>query len=84
MSVESAEAFVKRMRTDEDFAKKVMACKDAGECRTLANLHGYSFTENEMTEITNTLSEDDLAKISGGFGLFDNSKPKPTDPPWSL
>ena len=37
MSIESAKAFIERMKTDEDFAKEVKECKDADVRMTFVN-----------------------------------------------
>ncbi len=48
MSNESARYFLKRMKSDEDFAKKITACKDAEERNAVARDAGYEFTPVEL------------------------------------
>jgi hypothetical protein len=36
MSIESAQLFIERMKTDEDFAKEITACIDAGKRKEFA------------------------------------------------
>jgi predicted ribosomally synthesized peptide with nif11-like leader len=47
MSIESAKAFLERMKTDEDFAQKVTACKDAETLRSLVQA-GSSSTRTKF------------------------------------
>ncbi len=48
MSIESARFFIKRMKNDEDFAKRITACKDAEERRAVALEEGYEFRTDEF------------------------------------
>lgn len=62
MSTESAKAFIERMKTDEDFAKKVGECKDAEARMSFVREAGYTFSPDEV----GSLSDDDLQAIIGG------------------
>jgi predicted ribosomally synthesized peptide with nif11-like leader len=66
MSIESAKSFVERMNTDEEFAKKVTACKNAEDRMVFVKKAGFDFTADELKEVRKTLSEDDLVRVSGG------------------
>ncbi len=66
MSIESAKLFNKRIETDEEFAKKVIACKDAQERKTLIHKAGFDFTASELMEAGMVLSDDDLDDIAAG------------------
>lgn len=66
MSVESARAFVERLDTDEEFAKKVAICKSKEERITLAKNEGYDFSVEEVKEALSQLSDDDLENVAGG------------------
>jgi len=44
MSIESAKAYVERMKTDEEFRKKVLACTDAKARMALVKGEGFDFT----------------------------------------
>lgn len=47
MSVESAKAFIDRMKSGVEFARKVKACKDSKERRTFVKDAGFDFTAAE-------------------------------------
>jgi len=66
MSIESAKAFIERMKTDEEFAKKVTACKDSDARLALIKGDGYDFTPEEIAELRGKLSDDELDSVAGG------------------
>ncbi len=68
MSIESAKLFIKKIEIDEEFAKKVIACKDAQERKTLIQKAGFDFTASELMEAGTVLSDDDLDDVAGGRG----------------
>jgi len=69
MSVESAKAFVERMKTDEDFAKKVATCKDSEARKEFVLSVGFDFTMDELSECTGKeLTDQDLDALVGGNG----------------
>lgn len=64
MSIESARFFIKRMKVDEDFAKKITACADAQERNTVARDAGFDFNPDELkiAEMIVELEEQDNEK----------------------
>lgn len=70
MSTEAANAFVERMKTDEEFQKRILAIKDAEERRVVACAEGYKFTADEYKEAAEVLSEDELDEVAGGICLL--------------
>jgi predicted ribosomally synthesized peptide with nif11-like leader len=50
MSVESAIAYIKRMRSDEDFRRAVNDCDDEPASWALLREHGFEFTKQEFLE----------------------------------
>jgi predicted ribosomally synthesized peptide with nif11-like leader len=67
MSIESAKAFIERMQTDEDFAKKVMACKDVDTAQSVIEAAGFAFTQEEFRSlIGDDLDDEALSSVSGG------------------
>ncbi|HHY28044.1 MAG TPA: Nif11-like leader peptide family natural product precursor [Desulfitobacterium dehalogenans] len=71
MSIESAKAFMEKMKTDQDFAKKVMAAKDAEERRVLVKEEGFDFSTAELKEVGAELSDSELDAVAGGACLID-------------
>ncbi|MBP2635590.1 MAG: Nif11 domain [Firmicutes bacterium] len=49
MSVEAPRAFIEKMKTDEDFAKKVTECRDAKAWMTLAKEIGLDVMVDDIT-----------------------------------
>jgi len=66
MSIESAKAFIERMKTDEKFASQVMECKDQDSRMGFVKGEGYEFTVEEITAQQEQLSPQDLETITGG------------------
>ena len=66
MSIKAAKSFIERVKTDEEFAKKVVACKDAQEREAFAKAAGFDFTPDQFTTILSELTDDDLKTIVGG------------------
>lgn len=67
MSIESAKAFIDRMKTDEAFANKMKECKDAETLLSLVEREGFDFTSVEISLATNELSDEQLDDITGGW-----------------
>lgn len=68
MSVESAKACMERIKTDEDFAKKVMECKDAEARIVFVRTAGYDFTAEEFGKLVEgEMQNDELNEVAGGF-----------------
>jgi predicted ribosomally synthesized peptide with nif11-like leader len=66
MSIESAKKFVDRMKTDESFAKKVIACKDAEARKAFVKNEGFDCTVEEVKSLTGEIKKEDLASLSAG------------------
>lgn len=66
MSIESAKAFLDRMKTDEEFAKKVIACKNADTRMAYIKNEGFDFTVAEINTVKDELSEEELDLVAGG------------------
>ncbi|MGE5396073.1 MAG: Nif11-like leader peptide family natural product precursor [Chitinophagales bacterium] len=70
MSIESAQAFIERMKTDETFSQKVASCQDAKERRAFLEKAGFNYTDSELKEACQELSDSDLNAVSGGVNPF--------------
>lgn len=66
MSIESAKLFIERMKTDENFTKKISLCKNEQDRSIVLKKEGYDFTSLELSEAGPILSDDDLDGVSGG------------------
>ncbi len=68
MSLESAKAFLAKIRTDEDFGKKVAVCKDSDERWALVKAEGFDFTQEEFDNLKNQLSDYESDMVVSGSG----------------
>ena len=66
MSIDSAKAFVERMKSDAEFRTKINEAKDPEEAKKLIADAGLDFTKEEYDEVRTELSDDDLAQVAGG------------------
>ncbi len=66
MSIESAKAFLEKVRNDEDFRKELEEQASAEARMQVAKAQGFDFTEKELDEVTADLGEDQLEGVSGG------------------
>lgn len=66
MSIESAKAFLEKVRNDEDFRKELEEQASAEARMEVAKAQGFDFTEKELDEVTADLGEDQLEGVSGG------------------
>jgi predicted ribosomally synthesized peptide with nif11-like leader len=73
MSIESAKAFIERMKTDEDFAKKVTACKDEKARMAFVKKEGFDFTPLDIKKLKSELSDEEVCRAKGGRCGLDNS-----------
>lgn len=74
MSIESAKAFLDRMKTDEEFTKGVTACKDADTRMAFIKDKGFDFTVPEITSVKGELSDEELDLVAGGATWLGCSK----------
>ena len=71
MSIESAQAFIERMKADEEFAKNVTECKDSEARMSYVKESGFEFTLDEVKSVNSELTDEDLDNIAGGDGWTD-------------
>ena len=66
MSIESAKAFLERMKNDEDFRKSVGEIATSKERMEYVKGAGFDFTKDEIANLKDELSDDDLENVAGG------------------
>jgi len=70
MSVESAKAFLERMKSDSAFRESVVGAQDDAERNKLVVEAGFEFTKEEIdqarSEFQGELSDEDLRLVAGG------------------
>ena len=67
MSIEAAKSFIDRMKTDDEFSKKVTACKDAEKRMAFVQQQGFNCTPTEIKQVGQELSEEELENVAGGL-----------------
>ena len=72
MSKAAAQAFVDKMKTDEEFKKKIMAMEDVDQRMKLINSEGFDCTADEINELSRELSSEEIEGLvlSGGWGYY--------------
>jgi len=66
MSLESAKAFLERMKIDQEFAQKIMVATTTDSRMTLARAEGFNCTLQEVEQATSKLTDDELDQVVGG------------------
>ncbi len=67
MSIESAKAFVERLKNDEDWRNKLNSAEGKEERLAMVKAEGFNFTQEELADETGELTHDQLELISGGI-----------------
>ncbi len=68
MSIESAKAFLERVKNDEDFRKELEGKTSGEERMKFAKAQGFDFTKEEISEVIGEgLSEEELDAVSAGW-----------------
>ena len=66
MSIESASAFLKRVKTDEAWSEALKGAGGKDERRAMTRAEGFDFTKEELHLVKSELSDDDLDAVVGG------------------
>ena len=66
MSIESAKAFLERVRNDEEWRTRLSDAGGKEERLAMVNSEGFEFAEEEFKEAKGELSEAELGSISQG------------------
>ena len=65
MSEEQLKAFLEKVKGDKSLQDKLKAAKSTEDVVSIAKEHGYEFTADKLTKLTE-LSEEELEGVSGG------------------
>lgn len=70
MSVESAKAFIEKVKADEDFKKKLGQLKDGKARVDFAKASGFDFTAEDIAKVKGEqgLTDEELDGVAGGCG----------------
>jgi predicted ribosomally synthesized peptide with nif11-like leader len=67
MSIDSAKAFIERMKTDEEFKNRVIQAETAEARKAIVEEEGFDFTKKEINSVTSQLSDEELDALAGGW-----------------
>lgn len=70
MSIESARAFWKRIKDDEEWRNRLNAAESKEERQAMVKAEGLDFTEDELKKVQEELTDEDLDNISGAGCVF--------------
>ncbi len=70
MSLDQARAFIEKMKSDVAFKERVMAIEDVAERFKLIKSDGFDCSEEEIKEVAEELSDEELDEAAGGRYCF--------------
>ena len=65
MSEALVKSFIQKVKTDEEFAKKLKGFKDAKARLAFVKEAGFDFSDAEIKQIQGELSDEDLDAVAG-------------------
>ncbi len=66
MSIESARAFLERIRKDENFRSRVGEKETAEQRMEFVRSEGFDFAKEELDEVQSELGDSELDAVAGG------------------
>ena len=66
MSLDQARLFIEKMKSDEAFAKRVMAIEDVAGRLACIQSEGFACNEAEIKEVSGELTDAELDSAAGG------------------
>ena len=76
MNIESAKAYLERIKNDPGFASKVAGLGSPEEKAALIKAEGFDLSGEEVSQLRGALSDDELGQISAGAIYIDGKPPK--------
>ncbi|MCP4289399.1 MAG: Nif11-like leader peptide family natural product precursor [Gammaproteobacteria bacterium] len=71
MTIESAKAYLERLRNDEDFRKEVSELSSPEDRTKFVKDNGFDFSKEHIEQVKLELSDDELDMEGGGLIPFD-------------
>ena len=71
MSIQSAEAFIERLKTDEEFRNRITKAETAEARKAIIKAEGFEFTKEDIKKGMELLTDDELDQVAGGGIDFD-------------
>ena len=66
MSIEQAQAFIEKVKNDEDLAKRLSEVQDSESRLEIARQKGYVFTVDEFKKAVILIHDAELEEVAGG------------------
>ena len=66
MSIESAKAFLERMKTDDEFRERMKEAADKEARMAIVKAEGFDFTMEEIATLKEELSDIELDMVAAG------------------
>jgi len=70
MSIQDAQNFLNKIKTDKLLAKKIVKAKSNLQRIKIAKKMGFYFTQGEINQIKLELSDEELSCIAGAGGTY--------------
>ncbi len=70
MSIDSAKAFIEKLKNDENFRKELKEMTSADERMKFAKAHGFDFTKEQIGALIEALTDEDLDAVTGGIKWY--------------
>ncbi len=77
MSVDQVKAFIEKMKSDEEFAKRVMAIEDIAGRLACIQSEGFACSEAEIKEVSGELNDAELNSAAGGKSMASHGCDEP-------
>lgn len=71
MSIESAKAYIEKLKNDEAFRNKALSCTNAEERKAFVKAEGFDFTVDEIKQLVSKIDDSELEGLAAGGGLND-------------
>ena len=66
MSIQSAKAYVEKLKADEDFAKHIISAADAKTRQEIILTEGFNFTKTDINFVVSELSDEETSELYRG------------------
>ena len=80
MTRESAEKFIKKMKTDESFFESMQNAEPSERAKIIAGA-GFNFTGDEIKKVLDEVSDEELMSVAGGQWKSGNNEMRAPEKP---
>ncbi|MFO8031569.1 MAG: Nif11-like leader peptide family RiPP precursor [Desulfohalobiaceae bacterium] len=77
MSIEQAQAFIEKVKKDEELQKRLSEAQNTESKLEIARQEGFEFDLKEAKKAKDQITDDELYKVAGGHcSIYDGSEGK--------